>query len=385
MPSQIRNIARFGVASVAGKLYVIGGGSDRVDPLTGDHDRIFASNEVWSYDPLNRVWAQRAPMLVARAMFACCALDGKIIVAGGFTNCRKSILKAEIYDPEADAWAPLPDLRQAHSSACSGLVSKGKVHVLHKGLPTVEILEGGGSYWAVEDFSWLQGPLAMVGGELYVLSNSCIMKQRGENFPDKMVSCASEFQSRIGFGMIGELVRYENNSKAVNILLSALGRSEHNMVAHLDTAHAIWVKLCTYHEGTNQKGKNSKKFIKAIARARVAALSDVDLTSSKGFTSSKEEVEKPRVKRKDDFTGLCFMTKNDHDTDSGSDSDTSEVPPTIDEFSSELDYLRDVLLLQDDKFRSAIDERRELKSKLESAEFKIASLRSKLAMDDMVV
>jgi hypothetical protein len=90
MPSQIRNIVRFGVASVAGKLYVIGGGSDRVDPLTGDHDGIFASNEVWSYDPLNRVWAQRAPMLVARAMFAC-VLDGKIIVPGGFTNCRKSM------------------------------------------------------------------------------------------------------------------------------------------------------------------------------------------------------------------------------------------------------------------------------------------------------
>ncbi|CAD6341473.1 unnamed protein product [Miscanthus lutarioriparius] len=123
MPSQIRNIARFGVASVAGKLYVIGGGSDRVDPLTGDHDRIFASNE------------------------------------------------AEIYDPEAGLWEPLPDLRLAHSSACTGLVIKG--------------------------------PMAMVGGELYVLSNSCIMKQRGENFPDKMVSCASEFQSRIGFRMIG--------------------------------------------------------------------------------------------------------------------------------------------------------------------------------------
>jgi len=203
MPSQIRNIARFGVASVTGKLYVIGGGSDRVDPLTGDHDRIFASNEVWSYDPLHRVWSQRAPMLVARAMFACCALDGKIIVAGGLTNCRKSISKAEIYDPEADTWEPLPDLRQAHSSACSGLVIKGKMHVLHKGLSTVQILEDGGSQWAVEDFSWLQGPMAMVGGELYVLSNSCIMKQRGENFPYKMVSCASEFQSRIGFGMIG--------------------------------------------------------------------------------------------------------------------------------------------------------------------------------------
>ncbi|GJN13656.1 hypothetical protein PR202_gb00386 [Eleusine coracana subsp. coracana] len=376
----------------------------------------------------------------------------------------------------------------------------------------------------------------------------------------------------------GELVRYENNSKAVNILLSALGRSEYDRVAHLDTAHAMWVKLYTYHEGTNQvksmrkdsynrqyqtfaqkpgeslddtfhrfeaivcnlracgnlvyndndrakqllysldenvwgvkiaaleetdefntlnyeqlysklkshelsrksrpnlaipassmallsssqkgdhsfasygtnpsldksslefafsslkerrgggsrtcfecgdpghfiahcpkkkkkvgyhdnntedfkqkknhfykKGKNSKKFTKAIACACVAVLSDVDLISSEGLTSSEEEVEKPRGKRKDDFTGLCFMAKNDHDTNSGSDSDTSEVPPTLDELSSELDHLRDVLLLQDDKLRSAVRESRELKSKLESADFEIALLRSKLAKDDMVV
>ncbi|GJN34799.1 hypothetical protein PR202_gb23495 [Eleusine coracana subsp. coracana] len=67
------------------------------------------------------------------------------------------------------------------------------------------------------------------------------------------------------------------------------------------------------------------------------------------------------------FTGLCFMAKNDHDIDSGSDSDTSEVPPTLDELSSELDHLRDVLLMQDDKLHSAIHESRELKYKLESA------------------
>ncbi|GJN34818.1 hypothetical protein PR202_gb23516 [Eleusine coracana subsp. coracana] len=253
----------------------------------------------------------------------------------------------------------------------------------------------------------------------------------------------------------GELLGYENNSKAINILLSALSRSEHDRVAHLDTAYAIWDKLCTYHEGTNQvksmrkdsynrqyqtfaqklgeslddtsrrfeaivcnlracgtlvyndnnrakqllysldenvsgnrfykKGKNSKKFDKAIARACVTALSDVDLTSSKGLSSSEEEVEKPRVKRKDDFTGLCFMTKNDHDTDSGSDSNTSEVPPTLDELSSELDHLRNVLLMQNDKLRSAVHEGRELKSKLESVDFEIASLRSKLAHEDIVV
>ncbi|KAG1333994.1 F-box/kelch-repeat protein SKIP30 [Cocos nucifera] len=203
MPSEIRHLARFGVASVAGKLFVIGGGSDGVDPLTGDHDRIFASNEVWSYDPLHREWMQRAPMLVHRAMFACCTLNGKIIVAGGFTNCRKSISKAEIYDPEADAWEPLPDLRHTHTSACSGVVIGGKMHVSHKGLSTIQILEDEGQQWAVEDYGWLQGPMAVVQGELYVLSNSCISKQPAENVPDEVVSSASEFQSRIGFGMIG--------------------------------------------------------------------------------------------------------------------------------------------------------------------------------------
>ncbi|XP_010932777.1 F-box/kelch-repeat protein SKIP30 [Elaeis guineensis] len=203
MPSEIRHLARFGVGSVAGKLFVIGGGSDRVDPLTGDHDGIFASNEVWSYDPLYREWARRAPMLVHRAMFACCALNGKIVVAGGFTNCRKSISKAEIYDPEADVWEPLPDLRHTHTSTCSGVVIGGKMHVLHKGLSTVQILEDGGQQWAVKDYGWLQGPMAVAHGELYVLSNGCISKQPAENVPDKVVSSASEFQRRIGFGMIG--------------------------------------------------------------------------------------------------------------------------------------------------------------------------------------
>ncbi|XP_042387043.1 F-box/kelch-repeat protein SKIP30-like [Zingiber officinale] len=203
MPSEIRHLARFGAASVGGKLFVIGGGSDRVDPLTGDHDRIFASNEVWSYDPLRFEWAQRSPMLVPRAMFACCALDGKIVVAGGFTNCRETITKAEIYDPQLDKWEPLPDLRHSHTSACSGVIIGGKMHVLHKGLSTIQILDYGGKKWDVADYGWLQGPMAVVRGELYVLSNGCISKQYGDNLTDRVVSYASDFQSRISFGMIG--------------------------------------------------------------------------------------------------------------------------------------------------------------------------------------
>ncbi|KAK6164653.1 hypothetical protein DH2020_001517 [Rehmannia glutinosa] len=124
LPSNIRHLAHFGVVSAAGKLFVLGGGSDAVDPLTGDQDGCFATNEVWSYDPVMRWWAHCAPMIVPRSMFGCCVLDGKIIVAGGFTDCRKSISKAEIYDPDKDTWLPIPDLHQTHNSACTGLYSR---------------------------------------------------------------------------------------------------------------------------------------------------------------------------------------------------------------------------------------------------------------------
>ncbi|XP_020580318.1 F-box/kelch-repeat protein SKIP30 [Phalaenopsis equestris] len=211
MPSQIRHLARFGVTSVDGKLFVLGGGSDRVDPLTGDHDGIFATSEVWSYDPFYHEWSRRANMLVPRAMFACCSLDGKIVVAGGFTSFRKSISKAEIYDPDTDSWRSLPDLRHTHTSASFGVVIDGKIHVLHKGLSAVQILDDG-QQWRVVDFGWLQGPMAVVRDELYVLNGGFILKQRkgssqkekdDNTLVDKLVSSSPEFRSRIGFGMIG--------------------------------------------------------------------------------------------------------------------------------------------------------------------------------------
>lgn len=201
LPSNVRHLAHFGVVSTSGKLFVLGGGSDAVDPLTGDQDGSFATNEVWSYDPVARQWTPRASMIVPRAMFACCVLEGKIVVAGGFTSCRKSISQAEIYDPEKDMWISIPDLHHTHNSACSGVVIEGKMHVLHKGLSIVQVLDNVKEGWTVHDYCWLQGPMALVRGALYVMSHGLIYKQERES--SKVVISASEFRRRIGFAMIG--------------------------------------------------------------------------------------------------------------------------------------------------------------------------------------
>eukprot|EP01018_Ginkgo_biloba_P022182 Gb_02451 [translate_table: standard] len=204
LPSEIKHLANFGAVSVAGKLFVLGGSSDDVDPVTGDHGGIFATNEVWAYDPVYRKWSKRATMLVARAVFACCVLDNRIIVAGGFTNSRKSISNAEIYDPEQDIWEPIAELQHTHNSACSGMVFEGKLHVLHKGLSTVQIFESSEHRWVVEDYGWLPGPMAMVKGELFVVSHGLIIRQHKQPQLRKIVSSAPpDCLSRIGFTVTG--------------------------------------------------------------------------------------------------------------------------------------------------------------------------------------
>jgi hypothetical protein len=50
----------------------------------------------------------------------------------------------------------------------------------------------------------------------------------------------------------GELQRYENNYKALNLITTALGRNVYDRVAHLETAHNVWLKLCNTYEGSSE-------------------------------------------------------------------------------------------------------------------------------------
>jgi hypothetical protein len=50
----------------------------------------------------------------------------------------------------------------------------------------------------------------------------------------------------------GELQSYENNYKALNLVTTALGRNVYDRVAHLETAHDVWLKLCNTYEGSSE-------------------------------------------------------------------------------------------------------------------------------------
>jgi hypothetical protein len=49
----------------------------------------------------------------------------------------------------------------------------------------------------------------------------------------------------------GELIRYENNYKTLNPITTALGRNVYDRVAHLETSHGVWLKLCNTYEGSS--------------------------------------------------------------------------------------------------------------------------------------
>jgi hypothetical protein len=50
----------------------------------------------------------------------------------------------------------------------------------------------------------------------------------------------------------GELQRYENNYKALNFITTALGSNMYDRVAHLETAHDVWLKLCNTYESSSE-------------------------------------------------------------------------------------------------------------------------------------
>jgi hypothetical protein len=58
----------------------------------------------------------------------------------------------------------------------------------------------------------------------------------------------------------GELQRYENNYRDLNLITTALGRNVYDRVSHLKMAHEVWLKLCNTYDGSSEI-KSSRKDI----------------------------------------------------------------------------------------------------------------------------
>jgi hypothetical protein len=56
----------------------------------------------------------------------------------------------------------------------------------------------------------------------------------------------------------GELQRYKNKYKALNLITTVLGRKVYDRVSHLETVHDVWPKLCNTYEGSSEI-KSSRK------------------------------------------------------------------------------------------------------------------------------
>jgi hypothetical protein len=50
----------------------------------------------------------------------------------------------------------------------------------------------------------------------------------------------------------GELQRYKNNYKALNLITTALGTNVYDRISHLETANDVWLKLCNTYEGSSE-------------------------------------------------------------------------------------------------------------------------------------
>ncbi|CAN1246706.1 F-box/kelch-repeat protein SKIP30 [Linum grandiflorum] len=153
----------------------------------------FDPENIWQlYDPLRELWIT-LPILPSKvrnlAQFGAVSVSGKLYVLGGNSDAV-DLLTGDQDGSFAtnEVWAYDPILRQWARRA-----------PMLRGLSTVQVLDSVASGWTVEDYGWVQGPMAVVESDVYVMSHGLIVKQEGA--VKKVVVSASEFRKRIGVGM----------------------------------------------------------------------------------------------------------------------------------------------------------------------------------------
>lgn len=125
---ETRNAAPTARNSAAGvvigdKIYVVGGRQYLEQP-NGDAANVnVASLEV--FNTKTGLWSRKGPMPKAAGGIAATALDGKLYVFGGeqWTPTKEVFANGWVYDPSADAWESLPDMKTPGHGAAAVLIA----------------------------------------------------------------------------------------------------------------------------------------------------------------------------------------------------------------------------------------------------------------------
>lgn len=177
LPTSIINLEGYGAVGCNGKLYVIGGTSDYVDPCTGEREPLSPSLDGWVFDPILWKWSAIAPMPTPRLHFACMSYEGKIVVVGGWNSREKPVFDAEVYNVELNKWQNFPRLNEGPSPVTFGIVLDGKMHVFHKSEKLSQVYESANQSWIVEECNWAGGAMAVVKGEPYVVRHGVVSRE----------------------------------------------------------------------------------------------------------------------------------------------------------------------------------------------------------------
>ncbi|CAD6247098.1 unnamed protein product [Miscanthus lutarioriparius] len=91
-----------------------GQGRKRLVVVGGWHPETWApTHVVFVYDFLTGAWRCGVPMPgPRRSFFTCLAVGGAVYVAGSHDDEKNTLRSALAYDPNADAWAQLPDMAE---------------------------------------------------------------------------------------------------------------------------------------------------------------------------------------------------------------------------------------------------------------------------------
>ena len=115
-----RSLDHMGAVVVNGKIYTVGG-------FVGGGVHRDGQNSVFEYDPSLNTWRILAPMKAGRGSVGVAEFEGKIHAIGGRAPDGSTVATHEVYDPATNFWkdlAPLPKARD-HAAATA---AEGKIY-----------------------------------------------------------------------------------------------------------------------------------------------------------------------------------------------------------------------------------------------------------------